>query len=235
MRKTKIFCLPYAGGSKSVYSDFADEFGNSFEICPLEYSGHGTRSSSPLLTTYVQCVNDICMQIRRTCTNNYIILGHSLGAAVAIGAANKMADHYCNKPKHLVLMAETPPCSEVSGKKYRNKNKDEVMETVASMGHIPHEIMEEPELYDLFSDIIYSDICVLNGYTDFSFKKLDVPITVFRGIEDDMSDSEMEEWKRYTNRQFRLFSISGDHFFPFINKKDFFKVFRKEIAEEFTS
>lgn len=235
MRKTKIFCLPYAGGNKSIYNDFADEFRSSFEIYPIEYSGHGTRSGSPLLTTYVQCVNDICMQIRRTCTNNYIIIGHSLGAAVAIGAANKMADHYCNKPKHLVLMAETPPCSEASDNKYRNKNKDEVMDTIASMGHIPHEIMEEPELYDLFSDIIYSDICVLNGYTSFSFGKLDVPITVFSGSEDDISDFEMKKWKHYTNSQFRLFNISGDHFFPFINKKDFFKVFREEVAEAFTS
>lgn len=235
MRKTKIFCLPYAGGCKSIYNDFANEFGSSFEICPLEYSGHGTRSGSPLLTTYVQCVNDICMQIRRTCTNNYIIIGHSLGAAVALGVATKMTNYYYNKPKHLVLMAETPPCSEDLGKKYRNKNKDEVMKAVASMGHIPHEIMEDPELYDFFSDIIYSDICVLNGYTEFGFAKLDIPMTVFSGSADDISDSEMEKWKHYTKGKVRLLSISGDHFFPFINKKDFFKVFRDEVAEEYTS
>jgi surfactin synthase thioesterase subunit len=235
MRKIKIFCLPYAGGCKNIYNDFSDAFGSCFDVCPLEYSGHGTRICDPLLTNYTQCVNDICMQIRRFCTNNYIILGHSLGAAVALGVANKMENDYYNKPKHLILMAETPPCSEVLAKKYKNKNKVEVMETVAERGHVPHEIFENQELYDIFSDIIYSDIRVLNGYSDFSFSKLEVPITVFSGSKDDFSDSDIDQWKHYTNKQFSKFKIIGDHFFPFVNKKDFFKVFKEELADKYAS
>lgn len=50
MSKLKVYCLPYAGGSKSVYNDWISKYSDVAEIVPIEYNGHGELFCEPFYT-----------------------------------------------------------------------------------------------------------------------------------------------------------------------------------------
>ena len=77
---------------------------------------------------------------------------------------------------------------------------------------------EEPELYEIISEIMYADVQICTKYAkqEKQSLKLDVPFLVFTGEADDEAPPEdMEEWRKYTNKDFILKVIKGDHFFAF--------------------
>jgi len=226
MKKRTMFCLPFAGGTKTDFNEFRERFGEVVEVVPLEYSGHGTRFSSPLITSFTQIVNDICRQIRSTCCCDYIIVGHSLGTAVAYEVAYKMTKNYMNPPHKLILMAQKPPHLQKESTVFIGKSKEEVMKTIYDYGHMPKEIITQKDLYNIYSEIIYADICALNSYSpEVPREKIDVPFKIFSGESDDGANiKHMSQWSNYTSQAMELFEIKGGHFFPFEQNKEFFSI-----------
>lgn len=43
MKKVKLFCIPYAGGSASIYLRWKKYFKEQVEIYPIELAGRGKR------------------------------------------------------------------------------------------------------------------------------------------------------------------------------------------------
>lgn len=43
MSKVRIFCIPYAGGSASIYNKWKKYVGSDFELILIELAGRGSR------------------------------------------------------------------------------------------------------------------------------------------------------------------------------------------------
>lgn len=234
MKKRTMFCLPFAGGTKAIFNEFKEELNQDFDVVPLEYSGHGTRFSSPLITDITRMVEDICVQIRATCCRNYILLGHSLGTAIAYEVACKMTNIYGNPPQTLVLMAQKPPHLQWEDTRYKGKSRNEIMQDIYKLGHMSDEILRNGELYNIYSEIIFADITILNGYKpDIKKDTLAIPFILFTGKEDESATKEeMLQWKRYSQKDSVLFEIDGGHFFPFENQGEFFQKLHKAFESK---
>jgi len=234
MRKTRMFCLPFAGGTKAIYGSFSAYLDDIVEVAPLEYSGHGTRFSDPLFTSISEIVNDICTQIRASRCTDYIITGHSLGAAVAFEAAYKMTFYYLNPPKSLVLIAEIPPHLR---RMDHSKSRDEIMAEIIALGHMPDEIVSNKELYNIYSEILYADIHALDNHRpSLPERTLDLPISVYAGMLDDsVYESDLRQWEKYSSKAILYRSIEGGHFFPFDNTKTFMEIFRQDLIQNLRS
>jgi len=88
---------------------------------------------------------------------------------------------------------------------------------------IIYSVIYNKDLYDIYSEIIYADIQMLECY-HFNDKssQLNIPLIAFMGTDDKETPKiDMQEWKNYTTNNFNLFLINGDHFFPFENSTDF--------------
>lgn len=76
----KLFCIPYAGSSASIYSQWSSELGGIAEIIPVELAGRGRRIYDPLYRSFEEAVEDVTSIIVQQLNENpYAIFGHSLG------------------------------------------------------------------------------------------------------------------------------------------------------------
>ena len=63
MSKCQIFCLPYAGGSSLIYSDWRTLLSSHIEIVPIEMNGRGKRLVEPFYKDTQEAAEDILKQI----------------------------------------------------------------------------------------------------------------------------------------------------------------------------
>ena len=232
MSKLKVYCLPYAGGSKSVYNDWISKYSDVAEIVPIEYNGHGELFCEPFYNSGDEAANDICKRIMADKPENYAVFGHSMGSAIALLVVSKLEKMYSCKPKVILVGGMRPPHLKYKDEKLLHLPKDEMMKKVFSLGQTDAEIMNEPELIDILYDICCADLKIDEEINSAeSISKLTIPMICMTGSEDDEAPEEdMREWQSYTDGSFYFKSFIGDHFFPF-NVSDFAPFFREQLEK----
>lgn len=88
----KIFCLPYAGGSSSIYSSWKNLFRNC-TIIPIDLPGHGTNINMNLLDTFSKNLEFLYNEIVSNISDSekYCIFGHSLGGLFTYEICKKLS------------------------------------------------------------------------------------------------------------------------------------------------
>ena len=59
----KLFCIPYAGGSASVYSGWNPILRENIQLVPVELSGKGVRAAEPLYENWEDALEDVYSSI----------------------------------------------------------------------------------------------------------------------------------------------------------------------------
>lgn len=222
MEKVKVFCLPYAGGSANIYFDWKEKYASMAEIIPIEYKGHGRLFGEPFYKDADEAADDICKRICDENPQNYIIYGHSMGSLIALLVATKLEKRECHPlPKAIIVGGMRPPHLKHRDEQLRHLSKDEVMKKIVDLGQMDSEIMNEPELVDMLSDVFLADLKISEGYEDAELLPgIRIPMVVMTGNKDTEAPlDEMKEWARYTSHHFYIKAFDGDHFFPFNCKK----------------
>jgi len=222
MEKVKVFCLPYAGGSKSIYFDWKKKYDSVAEIIPIEYKGHGSLFDEPFYKSADEAADDICNRIWNECPKNYIIYGHSMGSLIALLVTIKLEQKgYRPLPKALIAGGMLPPHLKYKDEKIAHLPKDEFMKKMFDLGQTEPEVMNEPELVDMLYNIFYADVKLTEAYVhNESLPKVSIPMVIMTGNDDDEAPfDEMKEWAKYTSNHFYIKEFNAGHFFPFDCKK----------------
>ena len=231
MEKIKVFCLPYAGGSKNIYYDWKEKYSDVAEIVPIEYSGHGSRFGEELFLDAEDMAQDGASIIKKEKPTNYIIYGHSMGSLIALLVAMELEATYNVAPKLVVVSGLRPPHLRYKDEKLAGLSKQELMQKICDLGQMSEEVMNEPELVDLIYDIIYADIRAEEGFEPREHMLLKTSLVVTTGSMDhEAPEEDMLEWKNYTEGTFECKTFSGGHFFPFENE-EFHSYFKQIIRE----
>ncbi|WP_303835475.1 thioesterase II family protein [Ruminococcus flavefaciens] len=232
MSKVKVFCLPYAGGSKSIFNDWIDEYKDNAEIIPVEYSGHSSRFGEELFTDANDMAEDVFSTIIAEKPVNYIIYGHSMGCLISLLTALKLEERYAYPPKKVIIGGTRPPHLSGKDEKISGLPKKEFMDKFFEMDMMDPEIMDEPELLDLLYEVFYADTLVGESYKGYTgLPKLKAPMIVMTGSQDDEAcEADMREWEKYTYGHFEFKEFDAGHFFPF-NCSEFHDYFAGLIAD----
>ena len=220
MISRQMFCLPYAGGSSSIYNDWKKDYESILEICPLEYAGRGKRFCDDYFKNIEEAAEDISEKIIKEQKGDYVIYGHSMGCLVALETTFVLQKKGTVMPKAIIIAGTRPPHLMYKDKPLEKMTKDELMQEIASMGQMEKEIMEDKEMYDIVADIMYADVQMFKSYKRrFDYGKLNIPMLVIAGSEDkEAPEEDMKEWQLYTNSDFEIRMFEGDHFFSFNQK-----------------
>lgn len=225
MEKIQIFCLPYAGGSKTCYSDWIDKYKNIAKIIPMEYSGHGSRFCESLYSDANDIANDIVKQIISMKPRNYIVYGHSMGSLIALLVVSILEKKYEYIPRAVIFGGTRPPQLKYKDEQLGSLSNDELVKKLFKMGQTESEIFEEPELLEIICNIFRADIIIDEKYPYEDTPVISTPMVVMTGIQDDEAPIEdMKEWSKYATGNFEFKEFNSDHFFPF-NCEDFFDYF----------
>ncbi len=221
MRKVKLFCLPYAGGSSAaIYYKWKKYLDSNIEVVPVELAGRGRRMSESSYDSMLNAVEDVYNIIKPIIKDcDYAFYGHSMGTIIAFELCRKIMSENERQPLHLFVSGRYPPSTR-RAEKYLSRLPDNIfLEEVCKLGGTSTEIVANKELCDIFVPILKADYRIIEEYKYInSDKKFNCGITAFNGKGDtEVSYNEVKEWGKHTLLQNPIYEFEGNHFF--INDK----------------
>ncbi len=234
MRSTKLFCIPYSGGSSSVYYKWKRLLHPSVTLCPLELAGRGRRMKEPFYDTVAQAAEDISTMILAQLEPGepYAIYGHSMGALLAYETYFALKARGAHEPEHMFFSGRKAPHDEMEKSEYYKLPEEEFLKVVFHYGGNTREIMGNRELLDLFVPILRADfkIAELYEYREHP-NKIQCECTVVNGRSDpSISKSRVVLWSELIEGYCQYRWISGEHFFISENVEATAKLINEVLA-----
>ncbi|MFD1990032.1 thioesterase II family protein [Paenibacillus nicotianae] len=214
--KTLLFCLPYAGGSATIYHVWRNQLKDHIELYPIELPGHGSRYDEPYAQHFEALLDDVMASICSHLGNHpYVIYGHSMGAVLAYELYYKLVQEGYHPPAQIILAARPAPHSSYSQESKWAQLKDKLLSILPIKdSRIPSEIANYPHLAKQFKNTLSADIQALSFYRIPDQRSIiDCPLIVFAGTKDHIPRSAIEAWEEYTSKRATIYWLEGDHFF----------------------
>ena len=166
-------------------------------------------------------------------TNQRSIFGHSMGGLLGYELYYRLIEKYKRPPKKIFISACKPP--HLINKKIRIPNEKlsniDYMAEVVKLGGTPAEILDYPDLVDLLTPVLKQDFQNIRRY-NFQKKKrkIDCPVTVFFGTQDEVNREDMEGWKMFIENTFEIIPFTGNHFFISDHVQEIAEIINKSVA-----
>jgi len=185
-------------------------------MIPLEPMGRGRRYGMPFAASVSEAAQDALLLALEHIRDGgpYAIYGHSMGALLAYELYHLLLEHHAPLPSHLFLSGCRPPHAVRDNKGVSYLPDDLLKQELTRMGGTPREVLESKELMNYCLPIIRADFRMLEHYVLREKPELiSCDISVFGGMDDDISRAELEQWGRYTSGKVGVEMFEGDHFF----------------------
>lgn len=216
MKKIKLFCLPYAGGSASVYNIWKDLLNRCIHLQPVELAGKGRRITEPLYESAEAAADDVIKIIKSELMDApYVFYGHSLGALIGYIAAQKLREMRYPGPAHMFFSGRGAIHIRRDDKEpYHTLPEDEFRTKIIGLGGTPPNFFDIPELMEILIPILKRDFKISWEYSHPpEIKPLNCDITVLTGKEEDLTQEQLDGWKLHTKHNCFFHSFEGGHFF----------------------
>ena len=210
----RLFCLPYAGGSASVYRQWHRLVPSGIEICAVELPGRGRRMGEPAFQFLAPLVRALAGAIEPVLDRPFALFGHSMGGLIAFELARWLQELGGPQPRRLFVSATSAPGPRLADPPVHHASDAEVRNRLRSLNGTPRELLEDDELMDLMIPIVRTDFSVVETHEHGAGLPLDVPITVFGGLDDrTVRPAALAGWRAQSTAGSRLRLFPGDHFF----------------------
>ncbi len=218
------------------YTKWNKYLNHLIELQPLELTGRGIRYREPFYKDFKEVINDVFHQIKHFINYSpYAIYGHSMGSLIAYNLCRRIEEANLEPPKHLFLSGRRAPDYKDPEDQTMSELADsEFLNEIFKKGGTSVEFIDNKEFIDIFLPIIRADYQIINSYHHCSIQqKVNCDLTVFYGNKDDVTWSEMSEWRRFTNKDCKLLEYDGGHFFINDHGESIVEVMNKTLIEVF--
>ncbi|WP_025675216.1 thioesterase II family protein [Paenibacillus polymyxa] len=217
MAPITLFFIPYAGGSASVSFKWKKLLLPPIKLVPLELAGRGIRSGEPLKDSIEEMSEDLLHQISQELVpgDPYAIYGHSMGTMIAFELYYKLVAGGYGKPAHLFVSGGRAPHVPRNVPWLHDLPADQFRTHLRRYGQLSEAIFDNQELYDYFMPVLRADFKAVEMYKYMDKDTpLHCPITALTGLTDNtVTLQDAEAWAQHTDKQFRVFTFEGGHFF----------------------
>lgn len=216
--RQRIFCLPHAGGSASLYRKWADALPADTELIAVQYPGREERLNEPCIDNMAELVSALIQSLLRQphlLHQPYILFGHSMGAAVAYELCVRLQQHNQRLPCQLVVSAsEGPGCIKVTA--LHQAKEQALLEEIVRLNADLTYLMQMPELTELILPSLKSDYTLIETYgaAPPSRHTVRTSVTAMVGLQDEeITLADVKAWAQISDHGFRLCSYPGGHFY----------------------
>ena len=208
----KVIFIHHAGGDKYAWRKYQETLSAKIEKVCMELPGRGDRFSEPLLTDLNAMAEDLYSQILPHLTDNYVLVGKSMGALLAFLLVQKINTEGKKLPLHLFLSSRKAPGAYRSHKKIASEPSSLFWEGVKSYGGCPDFLLQHQELMDLYEPILRADFQALENFQFHPMPSLPVSATVIVGKKDIIRLDEVKSWKDFFSSEVDFQELEGGHF-----------------------
>lgn len=210
---TTLYCIPHAGGNAAFYTALAGQLPASVVCHPLELPGRGRRHREQLSTGMEAMARDLYS--RMTPQTPYALFGHSMGALLALLCAIQAKESGMPPPRALFISGAAAPVDweQCRPPALASLPAQAMWDRVAGLGGLPDQIAASHEFLKYLEPILRADFAALESWTPPPMAPLPVPIAVFLGDRDMVTEEQARQWRQLTSMDFRLHTFPGSHFY----------------------
>ncbi len=207
----RLICFAYAGGNAAMYLPWQARLGADIEICAVQLSPrHG---SGEIHGSFPALIRDIAQAIQPLLDRPYALFGHSLGALVAFELSRFIKLMHLPTPTRLIVSGCDAPMHKSDAKRVHDLPHDEFIAELRQKKGTPEAVLDAPELLALLLPAVRADFALVEAYQYRANIRLDMPLDVFAGQKDEISDESLAPWLAETNAASAVHWFEGGHFF----------------------
>lgn len=214
-RGINLVCLPYAGGGPNCFAALRPHLPKDWTLHELSLPGRGQRYHEPILTDAEAMAADLWHQLSPMTARPYALLGHSMGSLLAWLVCHRMAASKLRMPVHLFLSGREAPSIPHKEPYEHLLSYSDFKAKLMGYGGIAPEITSDENIFSFFEPMIRADFRATETWKYRTFPRLGIPVTVFSGTEEDMTESEVHAWQQEFEQAAQFTVFEGGHFFLF--------------------
>lgn len=212
--KIRLVCFPFAGGGTVNYVRWKVDLDPQIELYGINLPGRERFFGEPCLTSYQHLISNLAQSIAALPQCPLIFFGHSFGGLTAYFTALELAQKNNIHINHVFISARTPLLME---QKLSHLNNEEFKQTLIERYQgIPKDILNNPEILNLFLNIIRQDFKMYEQYPDlfatYNNNPISAHITSLGFSTDIIKQDNFLKWKDYTLGHYCHKELPGGHF-----------------------
>lgn len=213
VRKLRLLCFPYAGGSVALYHTWHHDLPAAVQVCPIEFPGRGSRIGEPPLKELGLLVQSLLDLVLPHLDGPFALFGHSMGALVSFELARALKK-IGKQPLHIFVSGRRAPQIPPTERRTFDLPHHQFVDSLRKLNGTPQELFQHSELMEIMIPILRADFEACQTYSYLDGPPLNSPITVLAGMQDEEAKTEyIEGWRRQTTSRFTSRVFPGDHFF----------------------
>jgi medium-chain acyl-[acyl-carrier-protein] hydrolase len=229
--RLRLFCFPYAGGGASIFRAWGRQLPPTVEVCAVQLPGQGGRLLEPPFTRLTAMVEALAPALRPFTDRPFAFFGHSMGAMIAFELARLLRREGRAMPVRLFVSGRRAPQLPTEPPTYDWSEAGFISE-LRRLNGTPQEVLEHEELMRLILPQLRADFEAVQTYRYEPEPPLDIPFSVFGGVEDCGASRQMlEPWAEHTTREFTLQMFPSDHFFLHAAEPIFLRALARKLHE----
>ncbi|GIJ11090.1 thioesterase II family protein [Micromonospora andamanensis] len=202
----RLVCFPHAGGAASFYRGWAEHLPDDIELAIAMYPGRENRLPDPHPDTLEGLAADFAASMPQGVP--LVLLGHSMGAAVALEVARRMS----RPPARLIVSGHPAPHRQRPNDVHLRPD-DGLLAELRTVGGTTAGLLDYPEIRKLVLPMIRADYRLIERYRCGPPVPLAIPITALIGRADpEVDENEARAWESWTLSGFELHTVDGGHF-----------------------
>ncbi|WP_369387664.1 thioesterase II family protein [Streptomyces sp. CG1] len=210
----RMICFPHAGGTPSVYHDWAARLGERVQVVAVLLPGRGLRMSEEPYRVMASLAQDAAEALLGCgLADNYVLFGHSMGALLAYETACRLRVLGAREPKHLFVSGSRAP-HHYGVPMRRSLDDDGLRRLVAELGGLGADEAMGRAYLERRLPVLRADLAACENYRWEPRAPLNCPMTAFSAAGDPIATTEqMDAWREYTDGSLLRRHLPGGHFY----------------------
>ncbi|MBS0030642.1 thioesterase II family protein [Chitinophaga sp. 22321] len=213
LQKTKLICIPYAGGNSYSFRDLQPFLGRHMDIVTLELPGRGKRIADPLLSDMHAMADDLYQQLLPHIRSPYLVYGHSMGAVLGNLLIHRLKKEGKALPLHFFVTGCAAPVFNDQRRQLHLLPDDQLIAELKNMGGMPDALLADLDMMEFFLPVIREDMRAVEGYQYQSLGRYSTGITAITGAAEEIAPNQVAGWAEETDKEIRILRYPGNHFF----------------------
>lgn len=226
----RLYCFPYAGGSPDVFRSWQRWFPEKIDICLVHLPGRGRSIGEQPFRKLLPLAKRIADLMDCETRIPYALYGHSMGALISFELGRELCRRHATGPEHLLISGRRAPQYSRNEPPTFNLPRNEFLSELRNLNGTPKEFLDNPELIDLFINVLKADFELVETYEYYPAEPLHCPVTVYGGLDDThISPETCHAWQGQTSANCTVRMFKGDHFFVRNPVPEFIAAFKKDV------